>query len=88
MPLPQAVSSVTSLVGALQVNYALGLAGTTDVGGKLAQCVSAINQMALQVSYMQTLLSASWGSGVTFSGISTTAFSGSPATIVNFTSTW
>ena len=81
-----AFSSVTNLLGALRVNYALPAAAQEDVGGKLAAAISAINQLTVQMSYIQTVISASQASGVTFSGLSGTAFSGTPAIITNFAS--
>src|SRR5205814_6946256 len=51
-----AFSSITALPGALRVNYALGLAAYEDPGGKLAILVSNFNQLSLQVSYIQQLI--------------------------------
>jgi len=85
--MPQAFSSVTTLQEALKVNYAMGLAGTADPGGKIATLISAVNQMSLQLSYVQAVLVCANLSAIGFSAISVgaTPFSGSPASITNFT---
>jgi hypothetical protein len=86
MPLPMAFSSVTSLVGALRVNYSFPAAAQEDLGGKCAQLVSYVNQLTVQVSYIQSLLTSANLSAVGFSALSATAFSNTPTTITNFTS--
>ena len=83
--MPTAVSSVTTLPGASRVNTVLGMAAYDDPGGKIALLVSAVNMLTAQVSYIQTLVSASFQSGVTFSGMSTTTFSGTYVSVTNFT---
>ena len=85
MALPGAVSSVVALGGAYRVNDALGMAAYDDPGGKIGVLISAVTMLTAQVSYIQTLISAAYGSGITFSGISTTAFSATYGTISNFT---
>ena len=82
--MPTAVSSVASLAGAFRVNNELGMAAYDDPGGKIALLVSAVTMLTAQVSYIQTLISASYQSGITFSGISTTTFSATYGTISNF----
>ena len=85
MALPQSISSVGTLVGALRVNYALPApASFEDPGGKLQLLVSNFNQLAAQISYIQTLISSTFASGITFSGLSTTTFSGTPGGLSNF----
>ena len=85
MALPRAISSIATLVGALRVNYALPApASQEDAGGKIQLLVSNFNQLAAQISYIQTLISSTFASGITFSGLSTTTFSGTPVTLSNF----
>lgn len=85
MALPQAISSIATRIGALRVNWVLPApASYEDLGGKCQLLISNVNQLAAQVSYLQTLVSAAFASGVTFSGLTTTAFSGSPVSMANF----
>lgn len=68
---PGGYSSIATLAGALSVNR-LGMpAAVNDVGGKMQAIISAIAQL-------QTLVSASFASGATFSGLSAGAFSALP----------
>ena len=85
--MPQAFSSVTSLMGGLRVNYQLGLAAYDDPAGKIALCVSGLNQLFAQVSYIQNLLTCANLSAIGFSTLSTTAFSNTPVVIGNWAST-
>ena len=82
-----AFSSTTSLAGGLRVNFAMPAAAQEDVGGKLAQCISAIAQLSVQMSYIQVLLTCANLSAIGFSTLSTTAFSNTPVNITNFVST-
>ena len=86
MPLPQAFRSVTSLVGGLRVNYAFPAAAQEDLGGKTAQLISAVNQISVQLTYVQALLTSANLSAVGFSALSATAFSATPTAVTNFTS--
>ena len=83
---PQAFSSVTSLMGGLRVNNALPAAAQEDLAGKVALCVSGINQLFEQVSYIQTLLTCANLSAIGFSTLSTTAFSNTPVVVGNWAS--
>lgn len=71
MPSIGGYSSIATLAGAMQVNTIAMQAAVNDVGGKLQGILSAIAQL-------QTLVSASFASGVTFSGLSAGAFSALP----------
>lgn len=85
--MPQAYSSVTSLVGALRVNYSLGMAAYDDAGGKLAVLISNVTQLAAQLGYVQALLTSANLSAVGFSALSATPFSSAPTVVSNFLST-
>lgn len=82
----QAFSSVTSLPGGLRVNYSFPAAAQEDLAGKVALCISGLNQLFAQVSYLQTLLTCANLSAIGFSTLSTTAFSNTPVLVVNWAS--
>lgn len=84
MALPTAVSSVAPLGGAYRVNSEVGQAAYDDPGGKIGVLISAVNLLTAQVSYIQTLITSAANSAVTFSGLSTTAFSNTYVSITNF----
>lgn len=71
---PGGYSSIATVAGALALNRIAMAAAVNDLGGKLQALLS-------QVGYIQTLISASQASGVTFSGLSSVAFSSIPAFI-------
>ena len=69
-----AFSSVTSLVGGLRVNYALGLAAIEDPGGKLATLISAVTALASNVLILQSAAVSANVSAITFSALSGVTF--------------
>ena len=83
-----AFSSVTSLVGGLRVNWSMPAAAQEDLGGKVAVLISAVNQLSVQLSYVQAVLVCANLSAIGFSAISVGAlpFSGSPVALTNFAS--
>lgn len=81
-----AFSSVTSLVGALRINYSLGLAGLEDLGGKVALLVSQVNALTSNVIILQSAAVSANVSAATFSSLSGVTFT-VYANISNFSST-
>lgn len=79
-----AYSSVTTLKGGLEVNYAMALAGTNDPGGKIAILISAINILNSSMSLIQAALTSANASGVTFSALSGVTFTSTYTSITNF----
>jgi len=90
MALPQAFSSVTSLMGGLRINYALGMAGTEDIGGKVATLISQITILQTNVALIQSAIVSAAASAITFSAVSTVpgaTYFTTMASVTNFTST-
>ena len=86
MALPQAFSSVTSLMGGLRLNYSIGMAGIDDPGGKIAVLVSQVTALQTNLSTIQGALLSANASAVTLSSLSGVTFA-TYTTIANFAST-
>lgn len=82
-----AFSSVTSLVGALRVNYAFPAAAQEDLGGRVAALISQVALLQANVLLVQSALVSASLSGVTFSLVSTAGYFATMGTISNFSST-
>ena len=79
------MSSVTSLAGALRINYSLGLAAYEDLGGRVAALISQVTLLQNNLSVIQLALVSANASAVTFSALSGVNF-GTYATVSNFAS--
>lgn len=89
MALPQAMSSTTNLVGALQINYALPpRAALQDLGGKVAMLISFMNAAVSAISVLNTEVAALNSAAVSAagSGVTWSAFSTVPSAVINLTS--
>jgi hypothetical protein len=88
MALPQAISSTTTLVGGLQINYSFPpRAAMQDLGGKVAGLISTVNALVSAINIIQSAIVSANASGVTFSAFSSTSAGlTSYSVITNFTS--
>ena len=80
------ISSMTSLPGALRINYMMGQAAYDDPGGRIAALISQVTLLQSNLIIIQSALISANVSAATFSSLSGVTF-GVYGTISNFAST-